>query len=138
MIGGTIARVIAADRFAFLRFVVVGVLNTAFGYAVYALLTLVGLAPQAALAIAFALGVVWNYFTHARLVFATRGVSRLPPYVLAYLGIYALNAAGLEALIRAGVPPVLAQGALVLPAAVLAFVAIGRVLTGRYPWDRRR
>lgn len=119
----------------FLKFLAVGVLNTAFGYLAYSLLVLAGLGPQPALALAFALGICWNYMTHARLVFAARGLSRLPPYVAAYLVLYVLNAAGLAGLLRLGVGPLTAQAILVLPAACIAFVLIGRVLTGRFPWS---
>ncbi len=131
-----IRRLLKDPRYAFVRFIFVGGLNTVFGYSVYTLLYLIGLTPHPALIGAFCVGVIWNYFTHARLVFATRGFRRMPPYVLAYVGLYFLNAAGLEALLGAGVSPVIAQGMLVLPAAALAFIVIGRVLTGRFPWQR--
>ena len=131
-----IRRLISDPRYAFVRFIFVGGLNTVFGYSVYTTLYLLGLTPHRALIGAFCVGVIWNYFTHARLVFATKGFRRMPPYILAYVGLYFLNAAGLEALLGAGVSPVIAQGMLVLPAAALAFVVIGRVLTGRFPWQR--
>ena len=122
-------------KWAFVRFLVVGVVNTAFGYLLFALLLYVGLRPQPALALAFAGGVAWNYFTHARLVFGTRGLAQLPAYVLAYLLIYGVNAGALQVLLVAGVAPIIAQGSLVLPMAVLAYILIGRVLTGRFPWS---
>lgn len=122
-------------KWAFLRFLVVGVVNTAFGYLLFALLLRAGLSPQPALALAFAGGVIWNYVTHARLVFGTRGVAQLPAYVLAYLALYGVNALGLEILLSAGLTPIIAQGVLVLPVALLAYIVIGRVLTGRFPWS---
>lgn len=131
-----ISQFLHSPRFAFLRFIAVGGLNTAFGYTVYTVLFFIGLTPHAALAGAFCVGVIWNYFTHARLVFATKGFSRMPPYILAYVALYFLNAAGLEALLSAGLSPIVAQGILVLPAAALAFLVIGRILTGRFPWTR--
>ncbi|MGJ5620559.1 GtrA family protein [Sulfitobacter sp. MF3-043] len=118
-------------KWAFVRFLVVGVVNTAFGYLLFALLLYVGLRPQPALAMAFAGGVAWNYFTHARLVFGTRGVKKLPAYILAYLCLYGVNALGLQLLLKAGLAPIIAQGVLVLPVALLAYVVIGRVLTDR-------
>ena len=121
----------------FIRFLAVGVLNTTFGYALYALLLAVGLDPQPALAIAYFGGVIWNYMTHARLVFGTSGISQLPAYILAYLSLYAVNALGLQALLSTGLSPFIAQGILVLPAAVLAYILIGRVLTGHFPWSRK-
>ena len=131
-----ISRLLHSPRYAFLRFIFVGGLNTVFGYSVYTVLYLIGLTPHQALIGAFCVGVIWNYFTHARLVFATKGFRRMPPYILAYVGLYFLNATGLEALLAAGVSPMVAQAILVLPAAALAFLIIGRVLTGRFPWQR--
>ncbi len=122
-------------KWTFVRFLVIGIVNTAFGYLLFALLLYAGLRPQPALALAFGGGVAWNYLTHARLVFGTRGVSQLPPYVLAYLMIYGVNAGGLQALMAAGVAPIIAQAVLVPPMAVLAYILIGRVLTGRFPWS---
>jgi len=115
-------------RAAFLRFLAVGVMNTAFGYGVYAAGVLAGLPAQAALALQFLLGALWNYRLHARLVFAVRGWGRLPAYVAAYLLIWALNALALRALLATGLGPLAAQ-ALVLPATVLlSWGLIGRVM----------
>lgn len=122
------------DMTRLVRFLFVGVINTAFGYTAYAALVLVGLSPQPALALAFALGVVWNYMTHARLVFESRGYSRLVPYAGAYGLIYVVNALALQGALKAGIAPLLAQALLVLPMAALAFVLISLVLTGRIPF----
>ena len=79
------------DMWRFIKFLAVGLLNTAFGYAVYVVCILAGFAPQTALAIAFAIGVVWNYLTHARIVFKTGGYRRLPAYVVVYAILYGIN-----------------------------------------------
>ena len=126
------------EKWAFLRFLIVGVLNTAFGYLLFGLFLWAGLRPQPALALAFASGVIWNYATHARLVFGTRGLVQLPTYALAYLGLYGVNALGLQVLLGTGLSPFVAQGVVVLPVAMLAYVVIGRVLTGRFPWSPKQ
>lgn len=113
---------------AFLRFLAVGVVNTGFGYGVYALAVLVGFPAQAALIMQFVLGALWNYNLHARLVFAVQGWSRLPLYIGAYLLVYLLNAAALHSLLGLGLGPLLAQ-ALIMPAMVIAsWLLIGRVM----------
>lgn len=122
------------DHIRLLRFLAVGLINTAFGYAVFALLVMAGLGDQLALALAFALGVLWNYGTHARLVFDTKGRGRIVPYGVAYVGIYALNALALKSITTAGLTPLVAQAVLVLPMAALSFVLISLVLTGRIPF----
>ncbi len=122
-----------SDKKRFVRFVLVGLVNTAVGYLIFAAFVLVGIPSQPALAGAFVLGVIWNYWTHARIVFGQGGVSRLPFYGLAYLGIWALNAIALGAAQSAGIHPLAAQAALAPVAAVLSFFLIARVLTGKYP-----
>lgn len=121
------------QRRRFVRFLVVGAINTGFGYGVYAILVLAGLGPQLALALAFALGVIWNFSLHARIVFRTRGLARFPIYVAVYLLLYAINALALRAAIMAGIPPLAAQLVLAGAIAVLSFLLIGWALTGQRP-----
>lgn len=109
------------------RFILVGLLNTAFGYAVYALLLWVGLPPQPALVISFAIGVAWNYFTTARLVFRATGFGKLPAYLAAYLTVYAANALALQFALSRGADPFVAQAILTPAAAILSFVLLSRV-----------
>jgi len=121
----------SADRRRFLRFLLVGAVNTGFGYAVYALLVLAGMRPGIALAIAFAIGVAWNFSLHARIVFRTRGLARVPHYIAVYLGLYSVNALVLRLALDAGIPPLVAQFFIAGGIAVLSFVLIGWALTGR-------
>jgi len=112
----------------FVKFLALGLVNTAFGYAVFALLILLGLGPQIALALSFAIGVLFNYVLSARLIFAQRGFRKLPLYALAYVGVYFLNAFCLHTAIDAGLQPLIAQALLTPLAAVLTFVLISRVM----------
>lgn len=129
--GGTLAARARAllDR-RFVRFVLVGVANTAFGYGVYAMGVLAGLPPQIALALQFALGVLWNFTLHARLVFARRGWARLPAYIAAYVAIYLTNAVALRMMIGLGVGPLWAQLAILPGIVVLSWLLIRRVMAG--------
>lgn len=127
-----------SDLRRFAAFVVVGMVNTAVGYGLYAGFVWLGLGPQPALALSFVLGVLWNYVAHARFVFRTRGFDRLPFYVGVYAGIYVVNALVLAGLLRLGLGPIVAQ-ALILPFAVVAtYLGVGVALTGRLPIASRR
>ena len=117
----------------FLRFVVLGVANTAFGLGVYTLLVLTGVSPQPALAVAFVIGVLWNFMLHGRFLFRIRGFSRLPHYIVAYIVTYCFNAISLQALLTAGLGSILAQTLLAPVAAILSFILISKALTGRFP-----
>lgn len=119
------------------RFLAVGVVNTAVGYAIYAVLVMAGLHPQPALAVAFVLGVMWNYLTHARIVFGSGGVRRMPYYFAVYAGLYLFNSWALARLLKAAVSPLVAQAGLSVVMAGLSFFLISLALTGRVPFLSR-
>jgi len=116
----------------FVRFLMVGGVNTAVGYLMYAGLILLSVAAQPALAIAFSLGVLWNFWTHGRFVFGKQKFPRLLIYAFCYVGIYLFNAAGLSLALRQGLSPLLAQAIMAPVVAVLSYFVISRVLTGRF------
>lgn len=98
-----------ADIWQIVRFLAVGVLNTAFGYAIFAGGVLVGLPSGIALAIAMVIGVIFNFFTLGRLVFDSRDPTRLPRFVGVYALTYVVNLMLLRLWEGAGVGPLLAQ-----------------------------
>lgn len=114
-----------------IRFVIVGAVNTGFGYSVFAVLVLLGLGPQRALAIAFVAGVLWNFRTHGAFVFGARGLRRLPLYAAVYVALYALNSLMLHKALEAGIPPLVAQAGLAVLMAGISFVSLSLVLRNR-------
>jgi putative flippase GtrA len=116
----TFGRSLQRNRAA--RFVAVGGFNTLFGYAVYLAGLSLGLQPEYALAVATAIGALFNYFTTARVVFGHRAMNRLPVFVAAYAAIYLVNSLAIQLLLRAGLPPAGAQALLVPTMAVLSFL----------------
>lgn len=125
------------ETWRFVKFLFVGGLNTLFGYVVFALLVLAGLEDQTALVIAYFIGVIWNYFTHARLVFDAKGYGQVPAYIAVYVALYALNAGALHLLTSAGLIPLLAQAVILPFAAILSFIFLSKVLTGYFPFQRK-
>jgi len=83
------------------RFIGVGLLNTAVGYGIYAILILLTVPYLAALLMATVMGVIFNYFSIGRLVFKSRG-GRIVfvKFIAAYGVVYAINAASLDVLIK--------------------------------------
>ncbi|QFT71172.1 GtrA-like protein (plasmid) [Labrenzia sp. THAF35] len=110
------------------RFLGAGIINTAFGYGVFAILVLAGVHPQVALVAQFGLGVIWNYSIHARFVFGVSGFGRLPLYGLAYVAAYAFNALLLAALTGAGIPALGAQLLSLPPVVALSYILVSRAL----------
>lgn len=84
-----------------IKFLSAGILNTVFGYFVYALLLFIKTPYFIALFVATAAGVVFNYFSFGRMVF--HGVSSwfvFGKFVVAYALIYGVNAVLLGVLMR--------------------------------------
>ena len=81
-----------------LRFGVAGLVNTAFGFGVYASLVLAGLPVFLALLLATVAGVFFNFLTYGGYAFRQLAARRLPRFLVAYGGIYAFNLALLEGL----------------------------------------
>ncbi len=82
----------SAELARIIRFVAVGILNTMVGYGIFFGLILLRLAPELALLVATVLGVAFNFFTNRQLVFAGRGLTRLPRFLAVYAVSYGLNA----------------------------------------------
>lgn len=106
----------------FFRFLATGVLNTLVGYGLFSLLVLLKLAPGVALLVATVMGVLFNYFTTGRLVFAARGLGRLPWFVAAYGLTFLINLWSLNHLVATGLSALLAQALLLPVMTVLNFV----------------
>lgn len=114
----------------FIRFIAVGMLNTAFGYAIYSVAVLLGAGPALALAIAMIFGVTFNFFTTGRLVFREKAGGIFPRFVLGYLVVYGVNLGLLHLTGMLGLGPLLAQ-ALALPPTVIFTFALMKFVVFR-------
>ena len=110
----------ALPRFA--RFLAVGALNTAFGYATFAVLLLLGLHYALAALLSTVLGVAFNFQTIGRLVFGSRDASLLLRFLAVYGLTYVLNVAVLRMLEAPRVDLLALQALLMLPLAGVSFV----------------
>ena len=107
----------------FLRFLVVGALNTLFGYSVFAALVLAGVADMPALILTYVVGVSFNFMTTRRLVFASAGGwAAFARFVLAYVAIYFFNLALYKGAAALCAGPLLAQALCLPPVAVFSFL----------------
>lgn len=123
---GATTRAAIANRWAttprLLRFLVVGGINTVFGYCAYASLLFVGLHYGWAALLGTIAGVIFNYFTTGGLVFDRLGQGDLVRFVLVYVVIYLLNVAALAVLEHFGVGPYIGGLACILPMALVSFL----------------
>jgi len=101
-----------------LRFLAVGGLNTAFGYACYAGFLLIGLPVGWSVAGSTIVGMVFNFFSYGALVFGGASGSRLQRFLAFYVGLGVMNYLLLRLAMTFGPGPLLAQ-AFLLPALAL-------------------
>lgn len=111
----------------FLRFLVVGGLNTAFGYGLFLLCLFIFPTTMIALTASTVLSVLFNFCTTGKIVFGSRDPSRLILFFGVYAIVFVYNALGLAVLESAGVAAWLG-GLVLLPGAV----ALGYVLNARF------
>ncbi|HFE48403.1 MAG TPA: GtrA family protein [Chromatiaceae bacterium] len=106
----------------FIRFLMVGGLNTLFGYSLFAVLLYVGMHYALATALATIGGVLFNYKTTGALVFGHRGNERLWRFIAVYGVLYVINTAFLWWANRLGMNLYWAGFLLILPMALLGFM----------------
>ena len=112
----------------FARFLLVGAINTLFGYFLYGSLILIGLNYKYAVLLATILGVLFNFQTTGRLVFGSKNNKLIFRFVLVYVATFLLNVEalrfvdGMNINIEQKTKMLIAGAILVLPMAVISFV----------------
>lgn len=124
MLDSALARIGSPASRRFGRFLIVGAVNSAVGYGLFAGFILLALMPEVALLLATILGVIFNFLTTGRFVFADRDRSRLLHFIAVYAAVYVFNALALRGLALLAVPPLIAQLVLLPTAAVMTFFAL--------------
>lgn len=104
----------------FSKFLVVGVLNSAVGYLLFAGLLQFS-SPELALLLATGGGVVFNYFTTGRFVFENHGYREMFPFILGYALVYGVNLAAIYGLGALGIGPAIGQFLCLPGLAVLSY-----------------
>lgn len=103
----------------FLRFVIVGICNTVFGYSIYASLLYFGVGYRGASFVSIFCGVLFSYRTQGRFVFGGRARQAFWRFVLAWAAIYLGNIAFIGLLMAEGLGAYI-SGILVLPLTTVA------------------
>lgn len=105
----------------FLRFLVIGGLNTILNYSIYVLLIYIGFGYAFATTISFIIGLVVNFKTQGRFVFNYKSNRPFLLYVVSWIGIYVINLGVLGWLVVKGIDSYLAGALLIPPIAILSF-----------------
>lgn len=105
----------------FIRFLVVGGINTLFGYSVYALFLFLGFHYSLAAVVSTILGVLFNFKTTGRIVFNNRNNWLLFKFIGVYAVTCLVNILALKIFNHYSVDLYLAGFVLLFPSALLAF-----------------
>ena len=115
-----------------LRFLIVGVINTAFSYGAYVLFLFVGLNYALANLLAMILGILFSFKTQGKFVFQDQSYRAFLPFVLCWIVIYFFNIALIRELLKLGYNAYVA-GALALPAVVVFSYIVQKYIVFRQP-----
>ena len=108
-------------RQRFVRFLLIGGINTIFGYGVFALFIFLGLHYTLASFFGTVLGILFNFQTVGRLVFFSYRNDLIFKFILVYLVTYLCNIFGLYLFNIFNISNYLAGAILILPVAFLAY-----------------
>ena len=98
-----------SDIRQFISFILVGILNSGFGYGVFAILVLLGMYHEAALVLSTILGVVFNYVTTGRIVFDNKTLKPIVAFAGGYTVTLIINIYLLRFAVASGIDPLLGQ-----------------------------
>jgi putative flippase GtrA len=117
-------------QWRFVRFLLTGLLNTAFGYGVFSLLILAGLAYPLATLLSTTAGILFNFKSYGTLVFGNSDHRLLWRFVAVYAICYGVNMIPLAWAQRHGVSLLLTGAVIALPMAGLSFLLNRRFVFG--------
>ena len=116
------------NAYVFTKYILVGGINTLFGYSVFALLVYIGLIYAVALLIATIIGILFNFKSTGILVFESHDNRLIFRFIAVYCVLYIINLLGLKAFATTGLN-IYAAAALTLPlTAVIGFLANKRLV----------
>ena len=112
----------------FIKFLLVGLLNTIFGYSVYALFIFLNFHYSVAAFLSTILGVLFNFKTTGKLVFNNSNNKLIFKFIAVYVFTYLLNISLLTIFNFMNINMYLAGALLLLPVAIIAFMLNRRLV----------
>ena len=105
-----------------LKFIVVGGINTIFGYGIYWGLLQLDVYFTIAAFFSTLLGIIFNFFTIGRLVFQSKNNALFYKFVFVYGFLYLLSIAGISFIHDFNVSYEIAGAIMIMPSAIISFV----------------
>jgi len=118
-------------------FLAVGGLNTLVGYGFFVAFHALGLELTPAVICATIAGVLFNFLSTGRIVFASRGMNLLPRFLAVYAVQCGLNLVMLHALLTAGLSILLAEAIAMALLAVATYLAMKKFVFADAPQPGR-
>lgn len=109
-----------------MRFLLAGVVNTIFGFAVYSAFIIAGMAVWFALLAGTLFGTIFNFITTGGYAFRELSFPRFPRFVICYLLIYGINFMLIELISGFLSDKILSQAILIFPMALLSYALMVR------------
>ena len=108
-------------KLQFVRYVLVGIGNTAFSYGAYAALLSFGLDYRLANLLALLLGIAFSFTTQGTVVFQNATRITFVKFIVAWLVIYVLNISVIAILLRASANAYLAGAIAIVPVTLASY-----------------
>ena len=112
----------------FIRFLVIGSLNSLFGFAVYSFVIFAGGAVWISLLLSTLLGSFFNFVTYGRYVFRELIIKQLPSFLICYLTIYIVNLILINLILNILINKILIQFILLLPMSLFSYFLFSRLV----------
>jgi putative flippase GtrA len=113
---------LVGDKKLLLRFLLVGGLNTVFGYSVFSIAIYLNVHYAIAALLGQVLGTLFNFGTISRLVFGSKDNTLFFKFIAVYVFTYLLNVAGLRIFSTFHVNMYLAAAIVTLPVSLVGFL----------------
>jgi putative flippase GtrA len=104
------------------RFIVTGVINTIFGYSLYALFIYIGFKYHIALLFATILGILFNYKTIGKFVFNNKEKNTIIKFFIVYIIVFIINIVLIKFFKLFNFNDYLAGFIAVIPASTISFI----------------
>lgn len=106
----------------FIRFVLVAILNTAFGYGLFAFFIWIGLHYTLATLLSTIIGILFNFKTYGILVFKNKSNRLIVRFLAVYVFLYLCNVGGIALLKWCGLSSYLAGLIMLVPVGLLGYL----------------
>jgi putative flippase GtrA len=108
----------------FFRFLIIGGINTVFGYGLYVFIVLLGFNYKIAVLVSTIGGIIFNYFSSGTFVFKYKSIFKIRTFLLfifSYFIIYLFNIFLIKILLDLGYNEIISGGICIIPTACFSF-----------------